>query len=105
MSAADVETLRHGYEAFRTGGVDAVLQFADPDVELTPIQEAPGSQTYRGHEGFRRYVESIADAFGEFRWDPVEMVDLGPDVMVETRFRAEGRASGIPVEATVYFLW
>ena len=105
MSAADVETLRWGYDAFRTEGVDAVLRFLDPEVEITPIREAPGSQTYRGHAGLRQYVDSLRDAFGEFGWDAEEMLDLGSDVLVETRFHGQGRVSGIPVEATVYFLW
>lgn len=100
-----MELLRRGYEDFRVRGADAVIKHLDPAVELTPIEEAPGSQSYHGHAGFRQYVESIADAFGEFGWDAGEMLDLGEEVLVETLFHAHGRSSGIPVQATVYFVW
>jgi ketosteroid isomerase-like protein len=105
VSEANVELLRRGYEDFRTRGIEAVIEHLDPDVEVKPIDEAPGSQTYHGHAGFRRYLESIADVFGEFGWDAGEMVDVGSHVMVETLFHAQGRSSGIPVRATVYFVW
>lgn len=35
----------------------------------------------------------------------MEFVDLGDHVLVETRFLAAGRGSGIPVEATIYNVW
>jgi ketosteroid isomerase-like protein len=106
VSAADVETLRRGYDAFRSGGVDAVLEYLDPDVEVTPIHQLPGSQTHRGHAGFRQYVEAMTEAFGELGWDAVDIVDLGDShVLVETLFHGQGRGSGVPVEATAYMLW
>ena len=53
----------------------------------------------------RHWFQAMRDAFGDFGWEPQEFVDLGDHVLVATRFLAEGRGSGVPVEAMVYNLW
>ena len=102
MSQENVELIRRGHEALQDAGEEAILEYFDPGVDLTPIDELPGVQTYHGHEGVRRYFEVTREAFGEFRWEPQEYVDLGDHVLVSTRFVAEGRGSGVPVEAMIY---
>jgi ketosteroid isomerase-like protein len=59
-------------------------------------------ERYHGHDGVRRYFEVTRDAFGDFGWDPQEFVDFGDHVLVVTRFHAQGRDSGVPVEAVIY---
>jgi uncharacterized protein len=102
MSQKNVDLVRRGHDAFRTGGEEAPFAFFDADIDLSPIEELPGVENYRGHDGVRRYFEVIRDAFGEFGWQPLEFIDLGDHVLVVTRFDAQGRSSGIPVEATIY---
>jgi ketosteroid isomerase-like protein len=102
MSQDNVELVRLGHEAFRNGGEEALFAYFDVDVDLRPIEETPGVESYLGHEGVRRYFEVTRDAFGEFGWDPLEFVDVGDHVLVATRFYAEGRGSGLPVEAIIY---
>ena len=102
MSQENVEIVRRGHDAFRTGGEEALFAFFDPEVDLSPIEESPGVDNYRGHDGVRRYFEVTRDAFGDFGWEPREFVDLGDHVLVATRFHAHGRGSGVPVEAMIY---
>jgi ketosteroid isomerase-like protein len=102
MSRENVELIRRGHDAFRTGGEEALFTYFDTDIDLRPIEETPGVESYRGHEGVRRYFEITREAFGEFRWDPQEFVDFGDHVLVVTRFSAQGRGSGIPVETIIY---
>jgi ketosteroid isomerase-like protein len=47
----------------------------------------------------------MREAFGDFTWEPQEFLDQGDHVLVATRFVAEGRGSGAPVEALVYNVW
>ena len=105
MSEENVEIVRRGHEAFTEAGEDAIFEYLDPDIDLTPVAELLDSETFHGHEGVREWFETMRDAFGEFGWEPLEFVDLGEHVLVATRFFAAGRGSGVPVEATIYNLW
>jgi ketosteroid isomerase-like protein len=105
MSQENVEIVRRGHEAFREAGEEAIFEYLDADIDLTPVAELLDSETYHGHEGVRHYFQTMREAFGDFGWEPQEFVDLGDHVLVATRFFAEGRGSGVPVEAMVYNLW
>jgi ketosteroid isomerase-like protein len=105
MSAENVQLVREGYEAFSLHGEDAILEYLHPDCEVTPAQEVPGSRTYRGHDGFRQYLADTRDVFGEFGWEATELIDVGESVVARTPFFAEGRESGVPVEATLFIVW
>ena len=105
MSQENVEIVRRGHVAFREAGEEAIFEYLDADVDLTPVAELLDSETYHGHEGVRHWFQTMRDAFGDFGWEPQEFVDLGDHVLVATRFFAEGRGSGVPVEAMVYNLW
>jgi ketosteroid isomerase-like protein len=51
----NVELVRRLWSAFERGGIEAVLEIADPDVEWEPY--GGGGLVYRGHDGLRGYME------------------------------------------------
>jgi ketosteroid isomerase-like protein len=53
--ADNVELVRRLWSAFEKGGIEAVLEIADPDVEWEPY--GGGGVVYRGHDGLRSYME------------------------------------------------
>ena len=53
--ADNVELVRRLWSAFERGGMDAVYEIADPDVEWQPY--GGGGVVYKGHEGLREYTE------------------------------------------------
>ena len=53
---------------------------------------------YRGHEGFRRWLEDWSSAWSEFSMDPEEFIDAGDRVVFVFRMTAKGRGSGVEVE-------
>lgn len=53
--ADNVELVRQLWSAFERGGMDAVYEIADPDVEWQPY--GGGGVVYRGHDGLRDYME------------------------------------------------
>lgn len=57
--ADNVELVRQLWSAFERGGIEAVLEIADPDVEWEPY--GGGGVVYRGHEGLRGYMEGRAE--------------------------------------------
>jgi ketosteroid isomerase-like protein len=52
--ADNVELVRQLWSAFERGGIEAVLQIVDPDVEWEPY--GGGGTVYRGHDGLRAYM-------------------------------------------------
>ena len=57
--ADNVELVRQLWTAFERGGIDAVLEIADLDVEWEPY--GGGGTVYRGHAGLRSYMEWRAE--------------------------------------------
>jgi ketosteroid isomerase-like protein len=53
--ADNVELVRRLWSAFERGGIAAVLEIADPDVEWQPY--GGGGVVYYGHDGLRAYME------------------------------------------------
>lgn len=53
--ADNVELVRRLWSAFERGGMDAVYEIADPDVEWQPY--AGGGAVYKGHDGLRAYMD------------------------------------------------
>lgn len=101
MSQENVELVRRAMEAHRSGAaVEDLVAFWDPDCEYTSVMAAVEPDTYRGHDGVRRYLRDIAARWAEWRTEPEDVFELGADrVFASFRFFAVGKDSGAPVEA------
>jgi hypothetical protein len=99
VSRENVEVVRNAHVAYRESGEDAIYGYLDPEIEWRALDELPGNETHHGHAGVHEWFEILREGFGDFTWEPLEYDDLGEHVLVATRFIAEGRGSGVPVEA------
>ena len=61
--------------------------------------------TYRGHDGIRRYFTSFRDAMDEVRFHPECFREAGASVVVAVRLSAKGRSTGIVVEQRLGQVW
>jgi uncharacterized protein len=109
MSQENVEIVRQAIEANRSDDVEAnietIVALSAPDSEYTRVTAAVEPQTYRGHDGIRRYFSDMADSWKEWRIEAQEIRDIGPDRVVATiRFRAIGRGSGVPIDAQLGYV-
>ena len=106
MSRENVETLRRLFEALNSGDIGRFLALTQPEFEgEVPPELSAEPDTYRGHDGIRRYFQSFADAMDEIRFHPDRFWDTGESVAVAVRVTAKGRRTAIPVEQQFALLW
>ena len=98
--AAMTRWVRLGYEAFNRHDFDALLINYAPDVRLYPPSDGVTSgmvdSCYSGHDGFRRLFRNYLDAWGAYRAEPIEFIDVGERVVVLGELRGRGKGSGVP---------
>jgi len=106
MSSQNVEVVRRGFEALSERGVEGLLPFIHSEFAVTtPPSLASEPDTYRGHQGLRRYFDSFYDAMDEIRFEPDEFIAVGERVVVPFTLRARGRTTGIEVEQRAVQIW
>jgi ketosteroid isomerase-like protein len=88
MEPDNVELVRRLWEAFERGGIEAVLEIADPDVEWEPY--AGGGVVYRGHAGLRAYMEGRAQRDEEVDARLYSAVGKGDAVVARGEVRIRG---------------
>lgn len=103
MSKENVEIVRQAIETNRSADLEEMIEAAlalwHPGCEYTRVTAAVDSQTYRGHDGIRRYMSDMADSWAEWRFEAEEVFEVAADTVVATgRFRSTARASGAPIE-------
>lgn len=111
MPKDSVEIVRRNYEVInsigRTGPefVDPEAVAPDlwsrlsPDFELHDRPDLPDAKVYRGRQATKEFWRKTQELFAELRWEPLEFIDLGDTVVVETRIVARGRGSDVRIEA------
>ena len=96
MSDANVELARRAFEALGEDGVEAMLPFVHEDFEMvTPPHLAAEPDTYRGHEGVRRWFDTFYEAMDEVQIEPQEIREAGDQVVMQFRMIARGRSTGL----------
>lgn len=106
MASAKVEIVKRGFDAFNRGGVDDLLELVHPDFEATtPPELASEPDTYRGHEGVRRYFDSFYEVMDEIRWEPHAFHEAGERVVVEFTLHARGKTSGLEFGQDAVMVW
>jgi ketosteroid isomerase-like protein len=88
--------------AFNSEGIDAALEYADPEIEWIAPPEWLEDRLYEGHEGVKRLALFWMTQFDEYRLGLEEFIDLGEGRAVML-LHQHGRikASNAPVEQPV----
>jgi uncharacterized protein len=106
VSEEKVELVRRGFEAMREGDPEALMPFIHPEFEATtPPQLAAEPDTYRGHDGVRRYFESFYEAMDRVSFEANEFIAVGDLVVVDAVLHTRGRTTGIETEQRLATVW
>ena len=87
--------------------IESFLEMLDPEVEWHPALVAllEGEATvYRGREEVRELLQDIFEAFADFRFEFLEIRDLGDRILAVGEMRGRGTESGAEIESPWAFL-
>ena len=103
MSRESVEVVRGGFQAFADGGLDAMAEFWDPDIDWRAAEGAIDDVgEMHGAVAVRRYIQDWIDTFDDFSVVVEELRDVGDDRVLAIQ-RATGRAKLSGVELDLRF--
>ena len=80
----------------------ALFDAFDREIELHPDPAADWvgvNDIYRGHDGVRRYMTHVYEAFEDYRPEVEDVLEAGDKVVTLAIEHGRGRASGASVEA------
>jgi ketosteroid isomerase-like protein len=106
VSRENLEMVQRGIVEFNARGVEGIIPFIHPDFEATtPPNLASEPDTYRGHDGLRRWFDSFDEAMDDIRWDTHDLQQVGEKVVVEFTLRARGKTSGLDFGQPAVMVW
>ena len=106
MASENLRTIKDGFEAFNAEGVDGILPFIHPEFEATtPPELASEPDTYRGHDGVRRWFDSFYEVMDEIRWEPHEFHEVGERVVADFTLKARGKTTGLEFGQHAFQVW
>lgn len=106
VSRENLEIVQRGFEAFNERGVEGILPFIHPEFEATtPPNLASEPDTYRGHDGIRRWFDSFDEVMDQIRWDANDFQQVGDRVVVEFTLRARGKTTGLDFGQDAVMVW
>jgi ketosteroid isomerase-like protein len=102
----NIDIAKDGFAAFNDGGVEGILPFFHPEFEATtPPELASEPDTYRGHDGVRRWFYSFDEVMDSIRWDAHRFHEVGDRVVVEFTLRARGKTTGLDFGQDAVMVW
>ena len=86
------------FARYQEAGVEPALESIHEDVviEIPPDMSAE-PDTYRGHDGARRYFAGFDGLIEDVRFEPLELVPVDELVLAHLRVTGRGASSGLDV--------
>jgi ketosteroid isomerase-like protein len=105
MEDSNVERVRIIFDRFAEDGIEGAMEFLDEDVLIEiPPELSAEPDDYRGHDGVRRYFGGFEGMIEELRYEPIELIAAGDDVIAHVRLSGRGVSSGVDVDLETFVL-
>lgn len=99
MGSERIRIVREGYDGWNRRDFDAMVRRLAPDVVWRTAGVFPGLKPmYRGHDGVRRFWNSMQEAWDVIEIQPERFVEHEDKVLAQIHFHARGRESGAEVK-------
>jgi ketosteroid isomerase-like protein len=93
-----VEAVRNVLDAVARRDLARLLELTDPEIEWQSFFALHGRE-YHGHDGIRRYMSDVSEAFEYLRPLPGDLLAVGEVVVGAGRIQYRGRTSGVETES------
>jgi ketosteroid isomerase-like protein len=105
MADSNVEVVRLLFERFAEGGIEPALEGLSEElvIEIPPEMSAE-PDSYHGHEGARRYFDGFDGMIEDLRYEALELIPVGDDVLAHVRLSGRGASSGLDVALEPYVM-
>ena len=101
VSEGNIELHRRAIDAYNAYDLEAFIPIADPSIEFHSLGAEIGG-VYQGHDGLRKFLEDLDDAWGgEVRLEPEAFFDLGEYTLLFQVLHGRGKESGAKVAMPV----
>jgi ketosteroid isomerase-like protein len=105
MADSNVEVVRLLFERFAEGGIEPALEGLSEELVIEiPADMSAEPDTYHGHEGARRYFDGFDGMIEDLRYEPLELIPVGDDVLAHVRLSGRGASSGLDVALEPYVM-
>lgn len=99
MTSERVRIVSEGYDGWNRRDFDTMVRHLAPDVVWRTAGVFPGLKPiYRGHDGVRRFWDSMQEAWELIEIRPDRFIEHDDKVLAEINFHAKGRESGAEVK-------
>ena len=100
-----VEIVRRAHDALNNRDVEALLAECDPGFRLDMSDRVLNPDVYEGHDGIRRFLADVHEAWETFTWEPEDLVESGDLVLSLIRSVGRGRGSGLELDRRAAMVW
>jgi ketosteroid isomerase-like protein len=100
MSQETVELARKVMHALGTRDPSRLILLSDPEVEWYSFFALGEGGVYRGHDGTRRYMSDLNDAFEIVRAEVDDALGVGDVAVLVGRIHFHGKGSGLESESS-----
>ena len=105
MSRQNAEIVRDAYELLNRGDVESLVELCDDDFLMDMSERVFNPDTYRGHDGIRRFHDGVRDAWESYRWTVEDTRVKGDSVVAMLHCQGQSRKGGPTVDWRVAWLW
>jgi ketosteroid isomerase-like protein len=99
MTEGNVGVVQRLFDLYASDGVEAVLEVMHEDILVViPPDLSAEPDTYRGHDGVRRYFAGFEGMLEDVRYEASELIPEGDHVLAVARLGGRGVSSGLEVE-------
>jgi ketosteroid isomerase-like protein len=97
------EVVQRAVGAFMARDLHAILELADPRIELRSLLTEAERPLYHGHDGVRAWFDAVFGVFPDWRPQPrPASYDEGGAVVIGLDVTATGAGSGVPIDQTYW---
>ena len=100
-----IEIVQRAHDALNSGDVEALVSECDPDFRLDMSDRVLNPAVYEGHDGIRRFLDEVREAWETFTWEPEELLESGDLVLSLIRSTGRGRGSGLELDRRAAMIW